>query len=129
MARRAKPTPKGPDKFYVGQRVTFKFPDDGDGWDRLNGEEAVVIEAQRWAKWDCGNFDNEDADGYFWGWGYTLRLANYGRCVSAGEEHLRPLYDGEKLSTWEKFTKKTGIDVRRLPGLMQTCQPPAAATE
>ena len=32
--------------------------------------------------------------------------------LNVEEEHLRPIYAGEPLSTWDKFEKKTGLNLR-----------------
>jgi hypothetical protein len=45
------------------------------------------------------------------GWRYRVRCCDGFQEVE--ECHLRAIYDGEKLSTWEKFTKRIGVDIRK----------------
>jgi hypothetical protein len=97
------------DKFRVGQRVVFVFEGDCDGWESINGEEGIVDLPKHVESGMCHSFDWRPvgiATGEYYGVRYR------GGEILVFEEDLRPLYDGDALSTWAKFAKATGIDLR-----------------
>lgn len=104
----AKPKSPGADKFRVGQQCVLVMPE-WTGWQRINGEFCVVVEPKRRMDIWCSNIDGSNRnlkrgeERYYVKWN--------GGILGVRECHLRAIYDDEKLSTWEKFAKKTGIDI------------------
>jgi hypothetical protein len=99
-------TRKSPDKFHVGQCVILATKK-GSGWGAAYGEHGVVIAPRRYDVWSCGSLDGSHEDGKEPGWRYAVRTA---RGINHfAEDHLRAVYDGEKVSTWEKFARVTGL--------------------
>ncbi len=112
-----KPERKTPDKFRVGQKVIFATVDLRD-WERANGEQAVIVEPKRVVDIWCSDLDGSNRNFQRGTERYLVRWREGDTYIR--ECHLRPIYDGEKLSTWEKFAKATGID---LPGSCLVAKP------
>lgn len=98
------------DKFTVGQRVVLVLDKD-TGWQRLNGELGVVIGPKLIHHGSCATFENRHMFV-----GVPASDERYKVRWRDGinhfcEEHLRAIYEGEKLSTWEKFAKLTGLRI------------------
>jgi hypothetical protein len=108
--RRGSSAPPLTQRFHVGQRCAFVF-DAASGWAPFDGEECVIIAPKRrmdiWCSdWDGGNPNFQRAQERY----YVECTAGE---LDVREEQLRPLYDGEQLSTWDAFEKATGISAER----------------
>ena len=114
------PRPAKPDKFRVGQTVILVMGKwCGREWERLNGDFGVVVGPPEYsAAWRCGPMDvgHEEERGTTSGRRYAVRIAHGVRNLD--ECHMRPIYDGEKLSTWAKFEKVTGLRLNAEPETM-----------
>jgi len=113
----------GGDKFKIGQQVVLVLGPTS-GWERVNGELGVVVGPQRMHTGHCSRCEDRGK-----GVGEPETSLRYAVRWKEGvnhfcEEHLRAIYDGEKLSTWEKFAKKTGIDVTATTSACQRVRSP-----
>lgn len=99
-----------PTKFRVGQRFVLVM-DKHTGCASMDCQFGVVDGPPAYSDaWSCGSIDGSREDGSQSGWRYPVRVP--GRPLQHFcEEHMRPI-DGEELSTWDKFAKATGIDLR-----------------
>lgn len=100
------------DRFYVGQTVQLAMTKE-TGWAAANGAYGVIVTQRREGTWGCGSPFGAPVPGpTCTGARYELRtqwgLHNF------AESMLPPIYDGEKLSTWEKFRKTTGRRLDRV---------------
>jgi hypothetical protein len=100
---------KSPDKFRVGQRAMLVL-DRETGYERRNGQLVTVVRQRIWGDWECSDILSSRAPEVQSGWRYQVRT-DRGGSMSVEQCMLRPLYDGERLSTWEKFAKVTGFRV------------------
>src|SRR6266496_1008708 len=97
-----------PDKFRVGQKVMLVNLD-GGGWEQANGEIGVVIAPKIYAVYQCGPLEGDGRRGPDAGARYGVRWRR--GLNHFCESQLRAIYDGEQLSTWERFRKATGIRI------------------
>jgi len=110
MTAKRKSTPPLTQRFHVGQRCILVL-DAKSGWAPFNGEECVVTEPKRrmniWCEdWDGGNRKFKRGEER-----YVVEFGDF--ALSVRETDLRPLYDGEQLSTWDEFAKITGLRLDR----------------
>ena len=101
--------PKGSDRFHVGQKCIFVFGPES-GWQEMNGEECVVITPKTKMDCWCEDFGGGNRNYKRGQWRYWVRYGD-GEEVSTRESCLRPLYDGNELSTWDQFAKLTGLRI------------------
>ena len=68
-------------------------------------------------EWTCGSIDGSRESGVEeGGWRYLVRVDTRCELNHFLPEHMRPL-GGEQLSTWAKFKRATGIDIRKAPAI------------
>lgn len=108
--RKSNSTQSALDKFHVGQRVILVLSS-ATGWQDRNGEEGVVTKARRNGSWYCTN-SKTSVTGYVDGLRYAVRYR--GGESNFSEDMLRAACDGDEHSTWEAFTKATGIDLAKV---------------
>lgn len=98
---------KSPDKFHVGQ-VALLVLDKSTGYEQCNGQVVTVIRQRTWGEWECSDVLSSRAAESHPGWRYGICTERLER-MNVEENMLRPIYDGEELSTWAKFAKVTGL--------------------
>ena len=108
----ASPTGKRPDRFHVGQRVILAMPR-YTGWASMNGERGIVVAQREYGCWTCNSIDGSRPRGEQRGWRYAVLTARGEHHYL--EEHLRAGVDGDVASTWAKFKRATGVDIRKAP--------------
>jgi hypothetical protein len=97
------------DKFRVGQRVILVL-DAASGWKQANGEEGVVVGPKKHGMYWMRNLDDSGPRELDTGSErYAVRWK--GGIANFLEYQLRGAYDGEEASTWDAFTKATGIRI------------------
>ena len=104
----AKPATYRPDKYRVGQICTLVLEDD-PRYRRFNGTRCVVTKCRRSGRWptiDPATGKSIEQRGLRYEVEYTAGLMN------VYEYMLRSIYDQEPLSSWAKFEKATGIQIR-----------------
>ena len=94
----------------LAQTVAFVFCN-ATGYERYTGHLAVVTAPRVYGEWNCGDPKSSRPDAVCKEWRYTVRC-DHRLSWHVAEYSLREIYDGEKLSTWEKFKKRTGVDIR-----------------
>jgi len=114
------PTRKSPDKFHVGQRAMLAL-DQQTGHERRSGEIVTVLAQRVWGKWECWDPLGPRPSAIYPGWRYRIRAT--GREMYVEECMLRPIYDGEALSTWARFEKLTGLRLDKELVAVQTHKP------
>jgi hypothetical protein len=96
------------DKFRVGQEVILAL-DAATQWERGNGEFGVVVGPKKSGTFSCNRLGATGPGSPQHGERYAVRWK--GGVSNFEEEQLRAIYDGERLSTWEKFAKATGLQI------------------
>ena len=101
--------PRSRDKFHVGQVVALVL-DQKTGHEQYNNRITTVIAARVWGAWKCSDpLRKERGAEVCEDWRYAVRHPGDGSKWYVTEEMLRPIYEGEALSTWAKFAKATGF--------------------
>jgi hypothetical protein len=114
---------KSADKFHVGQRCVLVL-DSKSGWAPWNGELCTIVEPRTARNIWCHNCDGSDRN-------FQRGTQRYGITCARGdlfvrESQLRAVYDGEELSTWEKFEKSTGLNLRGELVAVKSTRPPTS---
>lgn len=94
----------------VGQRCAFVFGPSA-GWARANGEECIIRAPEQRVDLWCADLDGGNRR-------YRRGVLRYFVSWRGGEvwtprRNLRPLYDGDEVSTWGEFARATGFDLHR----------------
>lgn len=104
----AKSRSPGTDKFRVGQVCMLVLEDD-PRYRRYSGTRCVVTKGRRAGKWPTIDL----AGRHIVQGGRRYEVEYAGGLMNVYEYMLRPIYDGESLSTWAQFEKVTGIQIWR----------------
>lgn len=98
-----------PDRFHVGQTCVLVL-NSTTGHERRNGGLVTILKQRAYGAWKCSDPESSRAPSVHEDWRYAVR-ADHCNYWMVTEEMLRRLYEGEKLSTWDKFAKVTGLDL------------------
>jgi hypothetical protein len=121
------PTPpaqraEAPDKFHVGQHVIIMDAlSPRPFWKALNGQRGVITGPKEWGPVSIDFPDGRPTGSNRREERYTVRCSALRSGSGAfHESQLRPIDDGDGLSTWDRFEKLTGL---QLTGTQRAARP------